>query len=190
MSADAPRPAKRACGADDDQRAFRVAVRGRDFTLSREQVLAEGANTFLVTALLGDWREGACDCLLRWLTTTGQERFVDLGPAHSPDLFAIVAEHMAGYEVVPLERAPTTMSVEQATRNLLVLARFLNLSRLETALERALNPPAFEVVLDEVVLDPAPWVKRDPSTAPEGSRMIRCRLRRIVFRCVLLIGQR
>lgn len=61
-AADAPRPAKRARGADDDQRAFRVAVRGRDFTLSREQVLAEGADTFLALALLGDWREGPSDC--------------------------------------------------------------------------------------------------------------------------------
>ena len=115
------------------------------------------------------------------LTSQGAERFVDLGPAHSPELFAIVAEHLAGYEVVPVQRAPLPMSIDQVTRNLLVMARFLDLPRLEAALERAIDPPAPAAF--EVRMDPAPWTMRSPAEAPDGQRMVRVRLRRVVGRC-------
>ena len=60
--ADAARPAKRARTSDEranERRSYRVRVRGRDFELSREQVLAEGDGSFLATAFKGDWLEGA-----------------------------------------------------------------------------------------------------------------------------------
>lgn len=120
------------------------------------------------------------------LTVAGKERFIDLGAAHSPELFAIIAEHLAGYDVLPLERAPPTMSIGQATRNLLVMANYLDMPRLVARLEHG---GSFEIIED-----PALWVKQDPAKAPEGKRMLRCRLRNVVFQCVVrrqpsLIGQ-
>ena len=196
-NADAPRAAKRRRpdGLDADRASYRVRVRGRDFELSREQVLAEGENSFLACALIGDWREGATRASESPLICAGQERFVDLGTAHSPELFEIVVEHLAGYEVVPLSRAPPAMSLEQTTRNLLVMARFLDLPRLEAALvqpEAARQREALEAaqqraaatVAFEFMSEPAPDCGSRALSKAGGRRRVRCLLRKVVFQCV------
>ena len=62
QAAEASRPVKRA--RTDERRSYRVRVRGRDFQLSREQVLAEGPRSFLATAFEGEWLEGAAPTAL------------------------------------------------------------------------------------------------------------------------------
>jgi hypothetical protein len=110
---------------------FRVIVRGQLFELSRAQITYDAPNLF-TSAFLGDFSEAASHTLR-----------LD----RDPDLFAIIVDHLSGYEVLPLEQSavPRTMGVEKAMRNLRLDAEYLGLEGLISRITTPRLPPHFTI---------------------------------------------
>ncbi|KZV82396.1 hypothetical protein EXIGLDRAFT_778641 [Exidia glandulosa HHB12029] len=100
---------------------FNVALRGRTFTLYREQIEYDAPNYF-TELFLGEFSEA-------------KTRHVEL--SRNDDLFSIIVDYMSGYTVTPLSEAvvPPTMTLETAHTNLLRDAEFYGLQGLVELLQ-------------------------------------------------------
>ncbi|BGP16530.1 hypothetical protein JCM10213v2_004532 [Rhodosporidiobolus nylandii] len=84
---------------------YTVYAREAPFTLTSSQVSTDSPNYFTAAFLDSDFSEASS----RVLRTD-----------RSPQLFALIVEHLSRYEVLPLaeQSVPSTMSVEAARENL------------------------------------------------------------------------
>ncbi|GAA6007222.1 hypothetical protein JCM10207_001551 [Rhodosporidiobolus poonsookiae] len=98
---------------------YTLVLRGKRFTLSDSQLRADSPN---------------------WLTGhfKSNQRPKTLYEDRKPDVFAVVAEHLAGYEVFPV-KGIVGMDEKEAARAVLVEAEFFKLKKLAAKAKEALS---------------------------------------------------
>ncbi|GAA5975774.1 hypothetical protein JCM11641_005869 [Rhodosporidiobolus odoratus] len=101
---------------------FTVVCRSTAFTLTREQIETDAPNYFTTAFLDGGFAEASS----RIIRTD-----------RNPQLFALIFEHLSGYEILPLHpgACPATMSLEAASESLLRDAEYFQLSGLVSRLK-------------------------------------------------------
>ena len=108
--------------AADGKNTFEVIVRGQSFTLTRGQIESEPGCLF-EKALLGEFAEANAGKLVR-----------DRHPA----TFALIVDHLSGYDVLPIDPTAAAQAQVDASRLLRYLqadADYYGLSRLTAAIQ-------------------------------------------------------
>ncbi|ORY53984.1 hypothetical protein BCR35DRAFT_246789, partial [Leucosporidium creatinivorum] len=105
---------------------YSVITRGVNFHLSRSQIEYDSPNYFTWAFLEHDFAEAASKVI-----------YLD----RNPQLFALIVEHLSGYEILPLaSRAiPDIMTPLVALDNLRIDAEYFGLSKLSARLTEALD---------------------------------------------------